>query len=374
MTSLKTQELLVNMGPQHPATHGVLRVVIKTDGELVKEVIPVMGYLHRCKEKIGENVTYDQWIPYTDRMDYIAAMGNNLGASLGVEKLLDVEAPPRAQVIRVIICELNRIASHLIAFGTYGLDVGAFTPFLYAWREREMILNLFEYVCGARMTFNYIRIGGVSFDIDDKFIQMTKEFLDYFEPRIKEYNDLLSYNKIFLDRTAGVGVLKPDVAVDYGVTGPMLRASGINFDVRKEFPYCGYEKYEFDVPVGKDVPELGVVLGDSWNRYYVRIEEMVQSCRIVRQALEDIPDGKYNLGLKKLKPKKDEVYVRIENARGIVAFYFISDGTDIAQRAKVRGPSFINLSVLPVIGKNVLVADLIAILGSTDIVLGEVDR
>ncbi|MBI4242831.1 MAG: NADH-quinone oxidoreductase subunit D [Planctomycetes bacterium] len=374
MPGIKTQEILVNMGPQHPSTHGVLRLVIKTDGELVTEVTPIVGYLHRCAEKIGENVTYDQWIPYTDRMDYIAAMGNNLGISLAVEKLLGMEAPPRAQVIRVLVCELNRVASHLIAFGTFGLDVGAFTPFLYAWREREMILNLFEMLCGARMTFNYIRIGGISFDIDQKFIDKTKEFIEWFEPRIKEYNDLLTYNRIFVERTAKIGIISPERAISYGLTGPNLRASGVNFDVRKDFPYCGYEKYQFNIPLGRDVPEIGAVTGDCWNRYYVRIEEMIESIKIIKQTLENIPAGEYYDAPKKIKPKAGEVYTRIENARGIVGFYIISDGSEKPVRAKVRAPSFINLSILPEIGKNVLVADLIAILGSIDIVLGEIDR
>lgn len=362
------------MGPQHPSTHGVLRLVVKTDGELVTEVTPVIGYLHRCAEKIGENVSYDQWIPYTDRMDYIAAMGNNLGISLTVEKLMGIEAPPRAQVIRVIVCELNRIASHLIAFGTYGLDVGAFTPFLYAWREREMILNLFEYVCGARMTFNYIRVGGVSFDIDETFVKKTVEFLDWFEPRVKEYNDLLTYNKIFIERTAGIGVISAEDAISYGLTGPMLRASGVNFDARKDFPYCGYEKYEFNVPLGREFPDVNAKVGDCWNRYYVRIEEMLESIKIIRQALKDIPAGPYRKELKKIKPPAGEAYVRVENPRGMLGFYIISDGTEKPVRTRTRAPSFINLSILPNTGRNVLIADLIAILGTFDIVLGEVDR
>jgi NADH-quinone oxidoreductase subunit D len=368
---LETQELLVNMGPQHPSTHGVLRLLVRTDGELVSEVTPVIGYLHRCAEKIAENVSYEQWIPYTDRMDYIAAMGNNLGISLAVEKLMGLEVPPRATVLRVIVNELNRIASHLIAFGTYGMDIGAFTPFLYAWREREMILNLFEYICGARMTFNYIRIGGVSFDADAKFIEMTKKFLEWFAPRIKEYHDLLSYNQIFITRTKGVGVIPPEMAIAQGLSGPMLRASGVNWDIRKAIPYCGYDKYQFDVPIGRD--GTGVV-GDNWNRYYVRIEEMEQSAKIVQQAIDSLPSGAHQAKVKKLKVPKGEAYVRIENPRGELGFYVISDGSDVPIRVKVRAPSFINLAILPEVSRGVLVADLIAILGSTDIVLGEIDR
>jgi NADH-quinone oxidoreductase subunit D len=368
---VRTDEVLINMGPQHPSTHGVLRVLLRADGELVKGVEPHIGYLHRCAEKIGENVSARQWIPYTDRMDYLAAMGNNLGISLAVERLMNLEVPPRATVLRVIVNELNRIASHLIAFGTYGMDIGAFTPFLYAWREREMILNLFEYICGARMTFNYIRIGGVSFDADAKFVDMTRKFLEWFAPRIKEYHDLLSYNQIFITRTKGVGVIPPELAVTWGLSGPMLRASGVNWDIRKAIPYCGYESYQFDVPLGRN--DIGVI-GDNWNRYFVRIEEMQQSSRIVSQALDSLPSGPYQAKIKKIKPPKGEAYVRIENPRGELGFYVISDGSETPLRIKVRAPSFINLSILPEVSRNVLVADLIAILGSTDIVLGEIDR
>lgn len=368
---LQTQELLVNMGPQHPSTHGVLRLLVRTDGEIVSEVIPVIGYLHRCAEKIAENVPYDQFIPYTDRMDYIAAMGNNLGCSLAVEKLMGIEIPPRAQYIRVLVNELNRIASHLIAFGTYGMDVGAFTPFLYAWREREIILNLFEHICGARMTFNYIRIGGVAFDADKKFIEMTNDFLKIFEKRVKEYNDLLTYNQIFITRTKGVGVIPPEMAIKYGLSGPILRASGVNYDVRKAQPYSGYDKFDFNVCLGKD--GVGVV-GDNWNRYYVRIEEMLESCKITRQAIDGLPEGPFQAKVKKIKPPKGEAYVRVENARGELGFYVISDGTEKPVRIKTRAPSFINLSILGEISKGMLIADLIATLGSLDIVLGEIDR
>lgn len=368
---LETQELLVNMGPQHPSTHGVLRLLVRTDGEIVTEVTPVIGYLHRCAEKIAENLGYDQWVPYTDRMDYIAAMGNNLAYSMAVEKLLKVEVPPRAQALRVIACELNRIASHLIAFGTYGMDIGAFTPFLYAWREREMILNLFEELCGARMTFNYIRIGGVSFDATPSFVENTKKFLKWFEPRIKEYNDLLSYNQIFIQRTRGIGVIPAQMAVDWGLSGPVLRASGVGWDIRKSEPYCGYEKYNFNVCVGRD----GVgVLGDNWNRYMVRIEEMIESMKIIQQAIDGLPAGQFQTKIKKIKPPRGEAYARIENPRGELGFYVISDGSETPFRVKTRAPSFVNLSILGEISRGVLVADLIAILGSLDIVLGEIDR
>ncbi|HTF55682.1 MAG TPA: NADH-quinone oxidoreductase subunit D, partial [Planctomycetota bacterium] len=285
---LQTQDMLLNMGPQHPSTHGVLRLVLRTDGELVSEVTPVIGYLHRCAEKIGENLRYEQYVPYTDRMDYLSSMSDNLAFCLAVEKLMKTEIPDRAKHIRVIMAELNRVASHLLAFGTFGLDVGAFTPFLYAWREREMILNMFEYVCGARLTYNYMKVGGVWKDVDKKFAEMVKNFLDLFDEKLKEYNDLLTYNQIFITRTRGLGVISRDLAIGWGLSGPCARASGIDWDIRKSEPYSGYEKFPFRVCLGND--KVGV-LGDCWNRYYVRIEEMVESCRIVRQALDGLPEG-----------------------------------------------------------------------------------
>jgi NADH-quinone oxidoreductase subunit D len=370
--NLRTQELLVNMGPQHPATHGVLRLVVRTDGEMVSDVTPVIGYLHRCAEKISENVNYTQWVPYTDRLDYLSGMGNNLGISLALEKLLGVEAPERAQAIRVIMAELTRIASHLIAFGVYGMDIGAFTPFLYAWREREDIMDLFDEVCGQRLTTNYIRPGGVAFDIDSKFVEMTREFLRKFEPRIKEYHDLLTYNQIFVTRTKGIGVIPPEQAIAWGLSGPMLRASGVDWDIRKSAPYCGYNKYDFDAVLGDD---KFAVVGDNWNRYYVRVEEMVQAARIIRQALDGLPAGDFkDKKLKRIKPKPGEAYVSIENPRGELGFYVVSNGTDKPLRVKCRAPSFVNLSILPELSKQVLIADLVAILGTFDIVLGEVDR
>jgi NADH-quinone oxidoreductase subunit D len=369
--ALETQDMLLNMGPQHPSTHGVLRLMIRTDGELVSEVTPVVGYLHRCAEKIGENLRYEQFVPYTDRMDYLSSMSDNLGFCLAVERLLQVEVPPRAQYIRVIMAELNRIASHLLAFGTYGLDIGAFTPFLYAFREREMILNMFEYVCGARLTYNYVKVGGVMRDVDKKFAEMVFNFLDIFDDRLKDYNELLSYNQIFITRTRGLGVIPAAMAVDYGLTGPNLRASGVDYDVRKAMPYSGYDKFQFKTCLGSD--KVGV-LGDCWNRYWVRIEEMIESCKIVRQAMEGLPAGKVAADLRKIKPAKGEAYTCIENPRGEMGFYIISDGSETPTRVKVRAPSFVNLAIMPEAGKGVLIADLIAILGSIDIVLGEIDR
>jgi NADH-quinone oxidoreductase subunit D len=369
--ALDTKELLVNMGPQHPSTHGVLRLLVRTDGELVSEATPVIGYLHRCAEKIGESIDYAGFVPYTDRMDYLSSMSDNLALCLAVEKLMTIEIPPRATVLRVIMAELNRIASHLLAFGTFGLDVGAFTPFLYAFREREIILNLFEMACGARLTYNYISIGGVMRDVDQAFVDKTRRFLDYFEPQIKDYNDLLSYNQIFITRTRGLGVVKPEQGTAWGFSGPNLRASGVAYDVRRAMPYCGYETYDFNVVTGRD--EVGVV-GDCWNRYFVRIEEMRESVKILRQALDRLPAGKFTAAPKKVKPAAGEAYTAIENPRGELGFYVVSSGEEIPHRIKARAPSFVNLSLLPEITHGVLIADLIAILGSIDIVLGEIDR
>ena len=369
---LETQDMLLNMGPQHPSTHGVLRLMIRTDGEMVSECTPVVGYLHRCAEKIGENLRYEQYVPYTDRMDYLSSMSDNLGFCLAVEKLLTVEIPARAQAIRVIMAELNRVASHLLAFGTFGLDIGAFTPFLYAFRERELILNMFEYVSGARLTYNYVKVGGVMKDVDKKFAEMVLNFLNQFDAHLKDYDELLTYNQIFITRTKGLGVFNPKMAVDFGLTGPNLRASGINYDIRKAMPYSGYEKYKFDVILGRDC-EQGI-LGDCWNRYRVRILEMIESCKIIRQALEGLPAGKYAADLRKIKPAVGEAYTVIENPRGELGFYLISDGSETPTRCRVRAPSFVNLAIMPEVGKKQLIADLIAILGSIDIVLGEIDR
>ncbi len=369
---LETQEMLINMGPQHPSTHGVLRLVLRTDGELISEATPVVGYLHRCAEKIGESLKYEQYVPYTDRMDYVAAMNNNLGYCLAVERLLGAEIPPRAQYLRVIVAELNRIASHLLALGAYGLDVGAITPFLYAFREREMILDMFEHLCGARLTYSYIKIGGCTRDADAKFIGMVNDFLKIFPAKLKDYNDLLSFNQIFITRTRDVGTVPPEEAVAYGLTGPNLRGSGVDYDIRKVAPYSSYEKFDFKTCLGRD----GVgVLGDSWNRYFVRIEEMAESCRIIRQAVDGLPEGDIELKkLKKIKPPAGEAYTSVENPRGELGFYIVSDGTETPARLRVRAPSFANLCILPQIGRGLLLADLVAILGSIDIVLGEIDR
>ncbi|GBD90937.1 NADH-quinone oxidoreductase subunit 4 [bacterium BMS3Abin04] len=370
--ALKTEEIVLNMGPQHPSTHGVLRLVVELEGELIVNVKPHIGYLHRCFEKHAEAMTYPQVIPYTDRLDYLASMSNNLGYAIAVEKLLKIEIPERVEYIRVLMAELQRIASHLVALGTYGVDIGAFTPFLYCFRDREKILTLFEMTCGARLLYNYIWVGGLSHDIHPDFQRMTKEFVEYFRPKIVELNELLSFNKIFIERTANIGILPVETAVNYGVTGPMLRASGLKWDLRKNDPYSIYDRFDFDIQVGKG--EMGTV-GDSWDRYFVRVQEMEESLKIIEQAIDQIPEGDVHAAVpRRVKPPKGTVYSRTENPKGELGYFIISDGSVNPARVKVRGPSFVNLSVLAELSKGHLVADLIAILGSTDIVLGEVDR
>jgi len=371
---IRTEEMLVNMGPQHPATHGVLRVVLRTDGEMVLEAVPHIGYLHRCAEKIGENLAPYQYIPYTDRMDYLAGMNNNLSYALAVEKLCGLEVTKRAQYIRVLFAEMNRIASHLVAMGTYGLDMGAFTPFLYAFRERERILDLFESACGARLTYSYITVGGVHDDLPERFLDLTSEFMDYFDPKIDEYNQLLSYNHIFVKRTANVGVISAADALNYGLTGPVLRGSGIKWDLRKVQPDCSYEEFEFDVPIGEG---LKGTVGDCWDRYYVRVLEMKQSVRIIRQAIEKLRGTSGEVLDKRgktLKLPADDIYYEIENPRGQLGFYVQGDGSAIPYRVKARGPSFCNLSITSLVSQNCLLADVAAIIGSIDVVMGEVDR
>ncbi len=375
-TDVRTEEMLVNMGPQHPSTHGVLRIVLRTDGEMVLESVPHIGYLHRCAEKIGENVPYYQYVPYTDRMDYLAGMNENWAFCRAVEQLAGIELPRRAEFIRIIICELNRIASHLVSFGTYGLDIGAFTPFLYAFREREYVLDLFEMVCGARLTYSYFTIGGSTHDLPDRYLDKVEEFLDYFEPKIKEYNDLLSYNHIFVKRTANVGVISKALCSQYALTGPVVRGSGIAYDLRRDRPYSYYPELEFDVCVGKG--EMGT-LGDCWDRYIVRMREMEQCCRIIRQCMKMIPtegnQAKYRVKLPRtFKPEPGEVYVETENPRGVLGFYLESQGGPMPYRCKARAATFCNLSVLPEIGRNCLLADIPAIVGSIDVVMGQVDR
>lgn len=368
--------MLLNMGPQHPSTHGVFRVVIRTDGEMVLESESHIGYLHRCFEKCAEGNNYIQVVPYTDRMDYLCAMINNLGYAEAVEKLLGLVPPERGLYIRIIASELNRIASHLMAFGTYGLDLGAITAFLYAFRDRERVLKIFEKMCGQRLNYSYVRVGGVSFDISDEVLAEIEAFLDYFDPKIiDEYDNLLSYNGIFISRTANVGVMSPELAISYGVTGPALRGSGVARDLRRDEPYCIYDRFQFDIPVGTG--ELGQ-LGDCWDRYMVRIREMRESCKILRQALRDIPSGPFcdKKAYRAVKPKKGEAYHKVEGARGELGYHIVSDGTSNPYRVKARAPSFSNISVLDALTArgDCMLADIVAVIGSLDIVMGEVDR
>jgi NADH-quinone oxidoreductase subunit D len=368
----KTTEIEINMGPQHPSTHGVLRLIMGLEGEVVNRVKPVIGYLHRNFEKHAESVTYPKVIPYTDRLDYLAAMNMELGYVVTVERLLDIEIPERVEFIRVIMAELNRIASHQVAIGTYGLDVGSFTPFLFCFRDRERILDLFEMTCGARLLYNYIWVGGCSHDITREFIDGAREFLDYYEKMIPELEALLTDNKIFIERTANVGVLPPDMAVGLGASGPMLRGSGVKWDLRKNDPYSIYDRFDFDIPVGRG--EMGTV-GDCWDRYWVRVREMEQSMRIIRQALDQLPEGDVRSALPRtVRPKEGEVYVRTESPRGELGYYLVSDGSTKPYRLKCRSPAFCNLSTLDVVARGAMVADAVAIVGSIDIVLGEVDR
>ena len=370
---LEEGEMILNMGPQHPSTHGVLRIELKTDGEIVKDARPHIGYLHRNFEKHAENIDYQGVIPFADRMDYVGSMNNSLTYAVAVEKLMGIELNERVHAIRVITSELQRIASHLLAIGTYGLDIGAFTPFLHCFREREKVLDLFEWLCGARLLYNYNWIGGLSHDLPDTWTDRALVFLDQFEPVIDELDELLSYNKIFTKRTADVGIIPPELAVGYALTGPNLRGSGIKWDVRKEEPYCGYEKYEFDIPIGQG--RYGPI-GSCWDRYFVRVEEMRQSVRITRQAIEKIPaEGDVREAVpKRVKPKPGEAYGRTEAPRGELGFYVVSDGSLIPYRVKGRSPCFVAMSLFHELAKGEMIADMVAIIGSLDIVLGEIDR
>ncbi len=396
-----TDEMLINMGPQHPSTHGVLRLLLRTDGEVVNEVTPHIGYLHRCAEKIGENLSPVQWIPYTDRMDYLAAMNMNLGMALAVEKLIEMEVPEKAMTLRVIIAELGRIASHLVGMGAYGLDLGSFSPFLYAFREREIILDLFEEACGARLTYSYLTIGGATHDLPDQIIippglaalinespkkrlQWTEAvliFLDWLEERIKEYHALLTRNAIFIKRTAALGVLSREDAIDFGCTGPVLRGSGVDHDLRRDGEpiYTRmYEGYDFKIPVAPfaDAPPE-VVLGDNWCRFYVRMLEVVAAIGLVRQGIARYPkaEGTYRVPHKmNAKLPKDECYLETECPRGQMGFYIVGNGNTEPFRARAKSSCFCNLSVTGPLCAGTLIADVPAIVGSLDVVMGEIDR
>jgi len=366
-TFLDSTELVINMGPQHPSTHGVLRVILKLDGEKVLGTDCVIGYLHRGVEKIGENRGWAQFNPYVDRMDYVAAISNGLGYCLAVEKLLNVEAPPRAQAVRVILTELNRIASHLVWLGTHALDIGAITPVFYCFREREVALNIFEQYCGARLTTHAFRIGGLQYETYEGFEKDVKAFCKMFPPKVDEYEALLTGNRIWVSRLTGVGILSAEECKEFGVTGPLLRAAGVKWDLRKAQPYSGYEKYDFEIPTRQN--------GDTYDRYMVRMEEMRQSTRIIEQAVESIPEGPIMGKVPKvIKPPVGEAYVSIEAPKGELGYYVVSEGGTQPYRVRVRPPSFVNLQALDRMVRGGLIADVVAVIGTLDIVLGEVDR
>ncbi len=393
-SGLSTTSMMLNMGPQHPSTHGVLRVVLHLDGELVVKAIPHVGYLHRGIEKLCENITYQQCLPYTDRMDYLAAICNNIGYILTVEKLLGIqdEIPERAKVTEVILFELGRIESHLVGIGTHALDLGAMTAFFYCFKERERIYDILELVCGARLTTSYPRVGGLPLDLPADFEQKVGNFLKIFPKTIDEVDKLLTRNKIWMNRTKDVAKISAEDAINLGLSGPTLRGSGVPHDLRKSNPYLDYDKYDFEIPVGTD--------GDAYSRYLCRLEEMRQSIKIIEQALNNLPDGPFVADLPDIvlpekeltytkmeslirhfvlvyegfKPPAGEVYHGVENPKGELGYYLVSDGTGKPYRMHVRGPSFVNMQAIPQMVKGALLADVIAAIGSIDIVLGEIDR
>lgn len=384
--------MVLNMGPQHPSTHGVLRVILELDGETVVKAIPDIGYLHTGIEKTMESKTYAQVIPLTDRMDYVASLSNNLAYLLAVEKLLDIQVPPKAQYLRVLLTELTRLASHLVWVGSHAHDIGAMTVLLYSFREREKLLDIFELCSGQRMMTSYFRIGGLAQDVPDGFEAKVREVVDTFPDKINEYEKLLTKNRIWINRTKGVGVISAEDAIDWGVSGPILRSTGVKWDIRKSNPYSGYDKFEFDIPTRTN--------GDVYDRYLVRMEEMRQSLRIVKQALDGIPQGDFvirvpgvvlppkeqvvsniesliyhfKLVVEGFCPPVGEVYHSIESPKGEIGYYIVSDGTQKPYRVKVRPPCFVNLSALPKMIEGRLIADVVAVIGSIDIVLGEIDR
>ncbi len=387
------EKMSLSMGPSHPSTHGVLRIQMELDGEILTKADPIIGYLHRGDEKIAENMTYNQFVPYTDRLDYLAPLANNMAYAIAVEKLAGLEVPPRCQAIRVITAEMARISSHLMGLGAFGLDVGAWTVLVLSLNQREHLYRLFEELTGARFTTSYTRIGGVTRDIPDGWLDRVGKFCDQFLPALEEILALLTRNKIFTDRTVGVGVITKEDAIAYGITGPNARGSGVTLDLRKDKPYSGYEQYEFDVPVGTK--------GDSYDRYLVRGEEMRQSVRIIRQVIKTFPGGDwYAKDARKIfAPPKDkilssmeeliqnfmivtegpqmppgEVYFEAENPKGVLGFFVVSKGGGVPYRLKIRSPSFCNLSIVPKICTGILISDVVTILGSLDFVMGECDR
>lgn len=363
---LKTEEFQLNMGPHHPSTHGVCRFVLTMDGEVIVRVEPAIGYLHRALEKICENRTYVQCIPIMDRFEYVTSMSCNMVMALAAEKLGGIEVPERAQYLRIIMLELNRITSHLLWFGTTCLDLGALTPFLYGFREREDILDLFEMTCGQRLTYNYIRIGGVSKDIPLEFMPKCRAFLDKFDACIDDYEKILTHNPIWVERNRNVGVMPAELAIAYGVSGPALRASGVKFDIRKHDTYSIYDRFEFDIPIRHN--------GDCYDRYLVRMQEMRESAKIVRQAIDHIPDGDIIAKVPMNFKPEGEIYSRIENSRGEMGVHLIGKGDKKPLRVKMRGGSYNQLQVIPEIAKGLKIADLVAIMASMDVIMPEVDR
>jgi len=368
MSKLRTEEFIVNMGPHHPSTHGVCRLILTMDGEKVVKIEPVIGYLHRSMEKICENRTYAQCVPLMDRFEYVTAMSAEYVFVDAVEKMAEIEVPERAEYLRVIMMELNRIASHLIFYGTTAMDIGALTPFLYGLRERELIIDLFEMTCGQRLTYNYMKLGGVSHDIPKESIPQCREAIKIIGEKMSDYEGLLNENPIWLARTKNVGVLTADVAKAYGVSGPILRAAGVKYDIRKNDPYSVYDRFDFDIPTGSN--------GDAFDRYLLRLNEIRESLKIITQALDGLPEGPF---LKKVnpfnfKPPAGEMYSRIENSRGEMGVYIISDGTNKPLRVKMRGSSYNHIQVLPVVATGVLIADLVATFATFDVIMPEVDR
>jgi NADH-quinone oxidoreductase subunit D len=367
MSRIKTQELHVNFGPQHPSMHGVLFLKVKLDGEVMTNIDPVLGYLHRSMEKIFENRTYAQGIAIIDRSDYLSAYFNEYAYILPIEKLMDIDVPERAQYLRVLMMELNRIASHIFFYGTFGIDIGATTPILYSFREREKLMDLFELVSGYRMHPNYFRVGGVKEDVPEEFLEGTVKFCDELNGWLEEYHSLLSGNEIFHMRSRGVGKITTEQAINLGITGPLLRSTGFKWDIRKDDPYSIYDRFDFDIPTGKR--------GDVYDAYWLRFAEVEQSLKIIRQVLSKLPDGPVKAKVPlNVRPPKGEAYARIESPRGELAVYLVSDGSDKPYRAKVRAPSFVNLQLVPDMMKGQMIADCIALLAIIDPVMGEVDR
>jgi NADH-quinone oxidoreductase subunit D len=387
-----TETMTLNMGPQHPSTHGVLRLVLELDGEVITKITPHIGYLHRGVEKLSEHRTYHQILPLTDRLDYLAPMSNNLGYILAVEKLMAVEVPERAETIRIIMAELTRLQSHLVWIACHALDIGAMTVFIYAFRERETIMEIYELISGARMTSNFFRVGGLSQDVPDEFVKKVSDFIDVMPGYLDQYEGLLTTNPIWLKRTIGNGIISAEDAIDFGITGPALRGSGVDWDLRRDNPYSGYEKYQFQVPVGENC--------DTFDRYKVRLIEMREACKIVRQGLDRLKPGPvladcpqvcyppkesvynsieglihhFKIASEGFPAPEGEVYQGVEAPKGELGFYIVSDGGNKPERLRIRPPSFVNLQAIEKMSKGTMIADLVAVIGTLDIVLGEIDR